>query len=266
MKTQAVSAAIEVNLFELYRYWGNSSSVKAELHESPHLTWFMTGVAHPFMNGVFKAQLSSENTNVIENTLAYFREHHLPFIWWTGVTPQQSNLETHLEAHGLVDTGGTPGMAIDLLNLSEDLPALDALTIQPVEDPDALEQWVHTLCAGFHVPQQSKQVCFDLFTNLGFDWPLRNYVGWFEDRPVAASSLFLGENAAGIYCVTVLPEVRRQGIGSRITLAPLRDARAQGYRIAVLHSSDMGFGMYRKLGFQEHCTLRSRVWRGEPNQ
>ena len=38
----------------------------------------------------------------------------------------------------------------------------------------------------------------------------------------------------------------------------LRDARAMGYRIAILHSSPVVEEMYRRLGFQEYCKLLLR--------
>ena len=51
-----------------------------------------------------------------------------------------------------------------------------------------------------------------------------------------------------------------------MTLAPLLEARAMGYRIGVLHASEMGLGVYRRLGFQEYCRLGGYVWMGEADQ
>lgn len=261
----SLAAAIETNLFELFRYWGNST--KSEFHDSPDVTWFITGVLDPFMNGVFRTQLTPDNVDeTIEKTLAHFSARQVPFIWWMGSATQPADLEKYLETYGLIDTGGTPGMAVDLLALKKNLPTPSSLIIKPVEDAETLKHWVQTLIVGFNVSETSEDICFDLFANLGFDLPLRNYVGLLDGKAVAVSSLFLGVGVAGIYCVTTIPEVRRQGIGAAVTLAPLRDARAMGYRIGVLQSSDMGFGVYRKLEFREYCTLRSRVWKGETNQ
>jgi hypothetical protein len=43
-------------------------------------------------------------------------------------------------------------------------------------------------------------------------------------------------------------------MGKAMSLAPLRDARALGYRIATIYSaaSGMGRNIYRRLGFQEY--------------
>ncbi len=61
---------------------------------------------------------------------------------------------------------------------------------------------------------------------------------------------------AGIYCVTTLPEARRRGIGRHITAAALETARAQGCTRAIVQSTEMGRGLYRRLGFGEYCRIR----------
>ena len=52
---------------------------------------------------------------------------------------------------------------------------------------------------------------------------------------------------------------RRQRMGTTLTLAPLREARAMGYRIGLLDSSNMGLGVYRRLGFQKYCKMSHYV-------
>ncbi len=75
--------------------------------------------------------------------------------------------------------------------------------------------------------------------------------------------LFLGAGVAGIYNVVTTPETRGQGIGTAMTLAPILEARGIGYRIGVLTSSEMGFGVYRRLGFQEICKSGNYEWSGK---
>jgi GNAT superfamily N-acetyltransferase len=96
--------------------------------------------------------------------------------------------------------------------------------------------------------------------SLGNALPWRHYVGLLHGEPVATSSLFLGTESAGIYCVATLPEARKQGIGAAVTLAALQAARDRGYHLAILQSSALGRNVYRRLGFREYCTYHLYHW------
>jgi GNAT superfamily N-acetyltransferase len=255
LSAPALVAAIWANLFEWYRYLGTSP--KAEFYDGPELTWVLTGIPMSFLNCVLPIQAEPDNVDaIIERTVAQFRSRGVTeFTWWTEPGTQPTDLGKHLMDHGLTYTDGGPGMAVDLLGLNEDLPTPTGLTTERVEDTEALRKWVYAANIGFELPETSVNTCFDLFTGLGFDLPLRNYLGILNGEPVATSQLFLGAGVAGIYWVATIPEARRQGIGAAITLAPLREARAHGYRVAILHSSPMGLGVYPRLGFQEYCKM-----------
>ena len=89
----------------------------------------------------------------------------------------------------------------------------------------------------------------------------RLYVGYLNGRPVATNILFNGAGVASVYGVGTLPEARGKGIGAAITLKPLLDARAQGYRYGVLFATEMGVPVYRRLGFREvGCTIGRYLW------
>lgn len=263
LSTPALAKAIKDNRFEWYRYLGRSP--KAELHESSNLTRLFTGVPFPLMNTVIRTQLTRDKVDkVIEETVAYFKLKKVTsFSWWTEAGTQPTDLGKHLIAHGFTYSEGPPGMAVDLLILNEDLRTQPGLTIKRVEDAVALRKWVHTLMIGFGLSATGVDTFFDLLFSLGFDLPLPNYVGFLNGEPVAVAELFLGAGVVGIYGVVTIPEARRRGIGTALTLAPLREARAMGYRIGILHSSEMGLGVYRRLGFQECCQMSHYVWAGE---
>ena len=73
--------------------------------------------------------------------------------------------------------------------------------------------------------------------------PMRHYVGVLNGEPVGASSLML---------VATVPEARRRGVGTAMSLAPMLDARELGYGIGILASSPLGFGVYSRIGFREY--------------
>jgi GNAT superfamily N-acetyltransferase len=79
--------------------------------------------------------------------------------------------------------------------------------------------------------------------------PLWLYVGYLDDRPAAASELTVGGGVVGLYGVSTAAAFRRQGIGAAMTLRPLHDAQAAGYRMAVLQASEDGARVYARIGF-----------------
>jgi len=104
-----------------------------------------------------------------------------------------------------------------------------------------------------------------MYSRIGLDdqQPWRHYLGLLNGTPVATTSLFVSAGVAGIYFVFTVPSARRKGIGALMTLAALRDARAQGYRIGVLGASSLGYPVYQRLGFHEYCTIGIYEWHGD---
>jgi ribosomal protein S18 acetylase RimI-like enzyme len=149
-----------------------------------------------------------------------------------------------------------PGMAVDLGATHEDGYSSSAPAVERVDDEGALRECIEVQRVGFEMPEVTSQVLFDVCTavGLGEESPWRFYVGRVEGKAVAACTLAMAGGVAGIYSVATLPEARRQGFGAAVTLAALREARRLGYRIGVLQSSEMGLGVYRRLGFERYGT------------
>ena len=78
--------------------------------------------------------------------------------------------------------------------------------------------------------------------------PWKMYLGRLDGEPVATNMLFNGAGVGGI-CGSTVAWAGGKGIGGAITLKPLLEARSMGYRYAVLFSSEMGIGVYERIGF-----------------
>jgi len=148
-------------------------------------------------------------------------------------------------------------MAIDLHEMNASMQPTDGFEIRVVADEESLHTWAKVFLSGYGLPPNWESIAFDLWTQLGLNFPIRNYLGYLNGEPVATSTVFYGGGTAGIYCVATLPEARGKGIGGAITLKPLQDAREMGYRVGVLQSSEMGYSVYKKLGFRHLCQIES---------
>jgi ribosomal protein S18 acetylase RimI-like enzyme len=258
--------AIEANIAAQTPVTARLELEGVEIYEGLDVTWSLTGLAHPLLNGVMAARFAPEDANErIKATLDVFRARDLPLSWWVGPSSRPADLGARLQAHGLVHASDATGMAVDLLTLSEAVRAPPDLVIERVADPQALEMWLRPAPVCFEFPDLCVRFFYRLFSAVGFgpDSPWLHYVGTLKGEPVACSSLFMGAGVAGVYNVGTVPEARRQGIGTAITLAPLREARERGYRVGTLHATEAGIGVYRRLGFEEYCTLSMYLWTGE---
>jgi ribosomal protein S18 acetylase RimI-like enzyme len=131
------------------------------------------------------------------------------------------------------------------------------MLIQTVSDNEALQNWVMIVARSYKLPRHIAGSLFENYSDQGFRPypPFRLYLGSVKSGPVAAGLLLLGIHSAGIYNVGTLPEGRRRGYGAAITRHAMLKARELGYPIAALASTEMGVGIYQRLGFVECCRL-----------
>jgi GNAT superfamily N-acetyltransferase len=197
----------------------------------------------------------------IEAAIARFRAHGVPGTWHVGPSTRPAELGERLLAHGFAGGGGDRGMAADLSTLAEDVPAPPDLAVTRVRDRQDLATWARIRALDPEGELESAWVA-EMYARIGLgdETPWRHYLGRLGPRPVATATLFLGAGVAGVYFVLTVPEARRRGVGAAVTLAALREARALGYRTGVLGASDLGYPLYRRLGFREYCRIRVYEW------
>jgi GNAT superfamily N-acetyltransferase len=259
-----VKKSIKENWKHYHYCLGRSPSV--ELSIGRYLTWFITKMPDHFMNLVVCTELPSEGIDeLIENALRHFRSVNVKRLSWLAEEGIPAiELRKCLVAHGLtVEESFAIEMAADLSRLPESTVLPTGLEIIPVEDRRTLSKWIHVASIGFGVPEEFESTWYEFFVEAVFDLPFRSYLALLNGRPVGTSQLFLSAGVAGIYNVTCIPEVRGQGIGAALTLTPLLYARDVEYRIGILQASELGYRVYRRLGFQDFGQLSVYLWEND---
>jgi ribosomal protein S18 acetylase RimI-like enzyme len=258
LSSSQVAEAMEANRLGFWKLFSQAPQVV--WHEERGIVWFETEYVHDVFNRVLHLRFESGMLpRVAMQVIRHFQERRKPFLWQVGPTAQV-DLELLLQDQGLLHQETEPVLAVGLRQFKEDVPTAAHLTIQPVTTAAQFEQWLRLWEVGS--AEEVIQVWLALYTGLQLqpDSSLRFLLGTVDGTPVATSAVFVGAGVAGIECVSTLPDYRRQGIGAAMTLAALREARKQGYRVAVLTASPMGEPVYRRIGFQNAGTFSTYVW------
>ena len=243
--------------------------IGVEAHLDGDVSWAVAPTSDTFRNVVLAARFAAGDADRrISELVAAYLAAGTGFVWWVGPTDTPADLGSRLTAAGLSLQGSAPAMAADLADVPLDEPSPPALEIVPVVDGSTLDAFLDVIAAdwlewtgGEHTPVQRQTLDRwrrETPPRLAREpVPLR-WIGRIDGEVVATSRISIGAGVAGLYAISTLARHRSRGIGRAMTIAALRAARSIGIRIAVLQSSDLGYGVYRRLGFRELFTYD--VW------
>jgi ribosomal protein S18 acetylase RimI-like enzyme len=252
------AASLDANFAELLAWY--ASWPGGEIRRDRDLLLTSAGVPFRAINAASLAGLApAAAAERIADGLAWLTARTDRWRWLVGPTSRPPNLDTLLRAAGLGLLSDNPGMALDLRAWEPGGQGPAGLVIEPVVDEGGLARWRDVQQHGLGLDDEATDAWWVAHRRPGFDpaHPLRNWVASLEGMPVAAAALFVGAGVAGIYNVCTVPEARGRGIGRAVTGAALDEAVSHGLDLAVLGASEMGFPVYRRMGFREVSRLRS---------
>lgn len=218
------------------------------------LVRFSTGLNSGFLNGVLRASLAPRAIKGAVTLNRHVFGLEIPWRWIVGPHSAPDDLDKVLERQGLERRWvGMTAMAIELAALEDRDWTPEGAAVTEVPDRDGLEAWLTVRQQNLGLDERTTDAWRDAHgkPDLGPEQPLRHFVGWQNERPVAGSTLFLGAGVAGIYHVDVLEDARGNGYGKAVTATALRAARDLGYRWGVLQASTLGRPIYERLGFRD---------------
>lgn len=219
------------------------------------------GIPNWLTNSVLRCRLFADNVDtVIDETSEYFRAKGVVPHWRLCPSDLPPDLGERLAAKGLFLGEEQPAMAVDLEKVNRDINTPDGLEIVRMSTLELLREnhgWIRQLGGD----KSLGTLLVDLWSAYGFDTesPWQHYIASLNGKAVSWASVFYATGVAGIYAVGTLDEARCQGIGSAITLRALLDARERGYRVGMLQSSEMGYNVYRRLGFETCFGIKTYV-------
>jgi GNAT superfamily N-acetyltransferase len=259
--TEARIRSIEENLTAFHVCLGDWPAV--HLHREPDRIWTISERRFSLCNVILDARFGSSDVDLeIRRALAPYERARVNVMWKLGPSTQPHDLGDHLARHRFVARPTLRGMTLDISAAAASVEPPPGFVIQEVTSPANLASWQHALDRGFGWPFAGAE---HVATNVGYvleqrdDRPLAAFVALENDVPVASSLVFFGAGVAGIYHVSTAPEYRGRGLGTAMTSAALAKARRRGCGLAILHATEKGGSVYRRLGFEEVCTIGLRL-------
>jgi GNAT superfamily N-acetyltransferase len=252
------ATALDANFAELLAWYGSAPG--GEVRDDPDLLLTVSGVSFRAINAAVGAKLEPSAASLrIAEAVAWLGDRTDRWRWLVGPSSRPLDLGDRLNEAGLRQLSDNAGMAMDIREWRVRAPLPAGVTTELVTDEAALERWREVQRRGLGLDEAATDAWWIAHRRLAVEaWPpLRNWIANLDGEPVAAAALFVGAGVAGIYNVCTVPEARGRGIGAAITRVALDAAVADGLRLAVLGASDMGFSVYRRLGFREVSRLRS---------
>ena len=123
----------------------------------------------------------------------------------------------------------------------------EGLRIAEVDDAEGLAAYERVLIDGFGTHETLGDMppggMLRLETIPG---PVRYWIGYAADVPVAVAAAVASDGVVGIYAVATMPEARGKGYGGAVTDTA---ARCDPSLPAVLQASDLGRPVYERIGF-----------------
>lgn len=239
-----------------------SPEIQVETHLDPDVSWAVAPLADTFRNVVLGARFTEATADArIREIVARYREARTSFVWWVSPFDEPGDLGARLSAAGLTLEGTAPAMAADLLEVPLEEPPPPDLEIVPVIDAGTLDEFLRVIAAdwlewtdGETTPVQQRTLDAwrsQIPPKLAGEPVALRWIGRVDGTVVATSRISIGAGVAGLYAISTLPLHRGKGYGRAMTIAALRAARRLDYRIGVLQASDLGYSVYRRLGFRD---------------
>lgn len=203
-----------------------------------------TGTDITSFNRIFT--IGGRTPEAIEAAVEWMHDRGDPF-WLTTTDERRAEVEAVASSLDLVDAGvSQPGMVLRSL---DGIPAPSSeASIERVTDEDDLEELVPVFADVFDVPHDVTETLIP--PSVLDDATYELLVGRIDGRCVSCGTLLQRDGVAGVYSIATVEDHRGRGIGTDMTWEVLRAGRESGCQIGVLQSSEMGYPVYEKMGFE----------------
>ena len=177
-------------------------------------------------------------------------------LWHVGaLTNEPQLLRQALIDQGLQFTGIDAGMELDLSKFSNS-KELPEFTVQTVHTQDKVGDWLIPFADAYELSDEVIDH-FQQFMRSRVEHS--NIEGWFtgyvDNLPVSSAYYLADNEVVMLYAVGTVAGARHRGYGRRIVEAAINHARQHSSYPIGLYASEMGYPLYKDMGFVDVCGL-----------
>lgn len=231
----------QVAWFELLRRTGFESWTIGEAFA------VTTGLASNTDNGAVIPRSVSDVATVGE-VIDWLRPRHVPAsVVLAG--PAEAGLVDALVGQGLVPECGGNEMGAALSDIAV-VKMERAGRIDEVAELAQLRNGLDALADWYEADEVEQRLAVEARIGYGPGHPVRHWVATLDGATVGMATSFTFDDVVVLQRCGVVPEQRRNGIGSALTKARLDAARAANKRFVVTSPSPDGYELHAKSGFE----------------
>jgi GNAT superfamily N-acetyltransferase len=231
----------------------------ADIREEAGLSIRWADSPFPFWNAAFLTEPSIDAarlTDYLRQAASYARQKAQPGLIYLCEeylnNSAKAALPAALKEVGLELSLPVHGMAGDILPLTPS--AHPALQMRRVTEEAQLMLYADINCEGYGFPLEWGQAGLrgvHLWTDRAF-----SYMGYERDRAVCGASVVVHDRNLYLALVATRPNAQRKGYGEAVVRHALQAAYdSTGLSRTILHASDAGFPMYRRVGYHKTASI-----------
>ncbi len=229
------------------------------LEEDDNLFLAVAFTPDPDFNYVYGGSVGPDASERLAATLARLRAWNIPFQW---VVPSTAaDFSAVLSAHGVPKVGDVPIMTLDLNQLNPADAQVQGLSLHRVLTASDMHDWVALSVEVFGYGEVTARRLNEMGRGVLLDPDSRVhcYLGRLNGEPVGTALNVYGKELVSVWAIGTVEQARRHGIGTALTTGPLLEAREAGYGVAMLLSTEAGFPVYTRLGWEVQATCPVHV-------
>jgi ribosomal protein S18 acetylase RimI-like enzyme len=130
-------------------------------------------------------------------------------------------------------------------------PRIADVDVRAVATPDEVVDYGTVVAAANDDPGERERAGL-LFHDMTIVAPhIAAFVAYADGAPVSCAMTLVSHGVAGVFYVATVESARRRGLGDALTRMAARAGFDLGARAAWLGASEMGAGLYRRIGFAD---------------